>query len=69
MVARDYDLLYFLRHAYCKCAPHFRGLRRPFWCSIVLSGAALWCHLGGGLGGGVGGVWAADAACWLGDDG
>ena len=55
-------------------ASSFRGLHRPFWCSIVLSGASSpfrgqQCGVGGGLGEGVGGVWAADAACWLGDDG
>ena len=43
-------------------ASFFRGLHRPFGGSIVVS-------FGRGLGGGVGGVWAADAACWLGDDG
>ena len=55
--------------ALSRASPPFLVQHRSFGGFIALSGAALWFHLGGGLGGGVGGVWAADAACWLGDDG
>ena len=44
-------------------ASFFRGLHRPFGGSSVV-----WEGVWEGQRG-VGGVWAADAACWLGDDG